>query len=152
MEGFLLVHPQHIVPQRRSRPRIDVRSDGEAIAGVEHDAHRLGRGWDDEALRGLDARRRAGCEPCVRDRVLPSLLLLMQRDVDRELPKLLVWVCVELDAFRRSRGASNTACMFGTGDDALGTLSYLEDRQVLARFGDYEHTAVPDRLGAVRVC
>lgn len=45
-----LMLPQHIVPQACTTPSVLVSPHTEAVARVEHDAHGLGRSWDEETV------------------------------------------------------------------------------------------------------
>lgn len=50
MPWSLAVFPHHVVPQRRPAPGLLVGSNTEAVARVEHDPHRLGRGRDEKVV------------------------------------------------------------------------------------------------------
>lgn len=134
VERLLLMHAQDIVPEGASRPGVSVGTDGEAIARVKHDSHRVGLGGDVERL-GTRSDGLLGIDIFgAGDSVLPLGLLSQEWHLDVEAPESALGVLVQLDTVNLS-GELNSAC---AADDKL--------RLSLSRGGNNQNTAMPCRV------
>lgn len=88
--SFMLAH--NIVPQSRTAPGLLVGADAKAIAGVEHDAHRLVYGGDEEAV---DLRLVAAGEPQLWHLIFVTRLIGLERHADAECPKGVSFVGIQ---------------------------------------------------------
>lgn len=88
--SFML--PHNVVPQAWTAPGLLIGADAEAIAGVEHDAHRLVYGGDEEAV---DLRLVAGGESQLWHLIFVTRLLGLERHADAECPEGVAFVGIQ---------------------------------------------------------
>ena len=102
MERRFLVPPQDILPQARPIERLLVSPDAEPVAGVKHDAHRLGDGRHKKPVHlGL---RRAG-KPQTGHLVLPLRLGFLHLDLQVEPPEGVARIRIQTDSLNLFSGA-----------------------------------------------
>ena len=146
MEGLLLVHPQHVIPQTRPLPQIHVRADGEAVAGMEHDAEALLLGTDEEALGFIgDALVQPAGFDHVRDVVFPQRLRLLKRHLDLVVEEGFARVFVEFDGVEAALEFMLRALIAAHDAGAM----HPQRLRALARRGHDEDAAVPYRIRGV---
>lgn len=114
VERLLFVHAEHVIPKRGARPSIYICAYTEAVARVEHDAHRLRSGGDDKNLRLLELLLVDIDE--VPDVVRPSRLELLHGSLDEEAPESPLWILIQLLAAERP-------CLYGEANIARACIN-----------------------------
>ena len=146
MKRLLLVHPQHIIPQTRPLPQIHIGADGEAVAGMEHDAKALLLGTDEEALGFVgDALVQPAGLHHVRDVVFPQRLRLLKGHLDLVVEEGLARVFVEFDGVEAALEFMLRALIAAHDAGAM----HPQRLRALARRGHDEDAAVPYRVRGV---